>query len=244
MVKVRENLTGQQFGRLRVLYQTEDYVKPSGIHCAMYRCICDCQEHNEINVCANDLKSGHTKSCGCLRNEKVVERNKKYNEYKIENNIVYIKLSNCDECTMINLDKWNEIPYIKEFCWHKHNHGYAYTRIPNQYRQYFNKANLFLHNLICPCKDGYEPDHLDRNKLNNLTNNLIPKTHQGNNLNKGLQSNNKSGYTGVCWDKTKNKWKAQICVNGNKMCLGNFDSIDGARQAYQNAKIQYFKELI
>lgn len=30
MVKVRKNLVGEKFGRLTVLYQTDDYVNPKG----------------------------------------------------------------------------------------------------------------------------------------------------------------------------------------------------------------------
>ena len=80
---------------------------------------------------------------------------KKYNEYKIIDNIVYIKLSNCDEYTMIDLIKWDENPYIKELCWWKNSKGYAYTKIPKRYREMFNnKKNIFLHQIIYPCDNN------------------------------------------------------------------------------------------
>ena len=173
----------------------------------------------------------------------LVKNEKKYNEYKIEKNIVYIKLSNCDEYTMIDLDKWNNISYIKECYWYRGNNGYAWGTIPKKYRKLFNnKKTIGLHQLICPCKEGYEPDHLDRNKLNNLTNNLTPKTRSENMLNVGLRSNNKSGYTGVGWRKDKNKWYSEIKVNGKAMYLGLFDNIEDAITAYENAKMEYFGE--
>lgn len=70
MVKVKKDLTGQKFGRLTVMHQIEDYVAPNGQHFAQYRCICDCDEYNEINVTANRLRRGITTSCGCFAKER------------------------------------------------------------------------------------------------------------------------------------------------------------------------------
>jgi hypothetical protein len=232
MVKVKEDLTGQKFGRLTVMYQTDDYVTPQGIHYAVWHCVCDCDEHNEVDVLGTNLKRGHSQSCGCRKEELTIERSRKYNEYKIENNIVYIKLSNCDEYTMVNLDKWNEISYIREFCWHKDTHNYVSSNIPKKLRQQFGKRYIGLHQLVCPCKKGFEPDHLDRNPLNNLTENLMPKTHQDNMYNKGLYANNKSGCTGIYWSKKENRWKANIC-------LGTFDDINEAIKVYNDVKNYY-----
>jgi len=39
-----------------------------------------------------------------------------------------------------------------------------------------------------------------------------------------LRKNNTSGYRGVCWDKSKNKWLAGITINRRKKHLGRFDS--------------------
>lgn len=63
MVKVRKNLTGQKFGKLLVLYQSEDLVLKNGKRKAMWHCICDCG--NECNIRGEYLKNGHTTSCGC-----------------------------------------------------------------------------------------------------------------------------------------------------------------------------------
>lgn len=53
------DLLGQRFGKLTVVgySHSERYV-------AQWRCICDCG--NEVVVAAESLRSGHTKSCGCL----------------------------------------------------------------------------------------------------------------------------------------------------------------------------------
>ena len=63
----RENLIGQKFGMLTVLSQANDKVRSDGYHIAIWNCVCDCG--NEIIVSSSTLKSGHTKSCGCLQGE-------------------------------------------------------------------------------------------------------------------------------------------------------------------------------
>lgn len=55
------NLTGKRFGRLTAL---EDSGERKSCH-IVWRCMCDCGKITP--VIGTDLKSGHTKSCGCLR---------------------------------------------------------------------------------------------------------------------------------------------------------------------------------
>lgn len=56
-----EDLTGQKFNKLTVISRAENRGKT-----IMWNCKCDCIEGNETIVQGNSLKSGHTKSCGCL----------------------------------------------------------------------------------------------------------------------------------------------------------------------------------
>lgn len=63
----RSELTGQRFNRLTAL----DCVarKRNGKTRIIWRCLCDCGK--ETRVAADALKSGTTKSCGCLRKETI-----------------------------------------------------------------------------------------------------------------------------------------------------------------------------
>lgn len=68
MVKVEKDLSGMKFGRLTVIFQTEDYIIPSSKkHYARWHCVCDCG--NECDVTGTHLKSGHSTSCGCVQHE-------------------------------------------------------------------------------------------------------------------------------------------------------------------------------
>ena len=58
------DLTGKKFGRLTVIRR--DFTKPS--RKAMWLCVCDCGK--ELIVGGDHLRSGHSKSCGCLQKEK------------------------------------------------------------------------------------------------------------------------------------------------------------------------------
>jgi len=67
-INVPKSLIGMRFGRLVVV--SAGVVKNERRH---WGCKCDCK--SELVVPSFDLKSGHTKSCGCLRNEKTSQRN-------------------------------------------------------------------------------------------------------------------------------------------------------------------------
>lgn len=58
------NLEGQVFGNLTVIKRVDNHIQPSGITKVMYECLCDCGK--SIIVGAGHLKSGHTRSCGCM----------------------------------------------------------------------------------------------------------------------------------------------------------------------------------
>lgn len=67
----RTELIGKTFGRLIVLdYAGDQYVGLDNNS----RWICRCECGNTVVVGSNKLKSGHTKSCGCLVSEKARKR--------------------------------------------------------------------------------------------------------------------------------------------------------------------------
>jgi len=67
----RIDLTGQKFGRLTVL-NFASYDKKA--HIAKWKCLCDCGKVTEVRTC--HLRSSHTQSCGCLRDDKTSARSK------------------------------------------------------------------------------------------------------------------------------------------------------------------------
>ena len=71
----KDPMIGRKFGRLTVIeFAGFSASSPSGQTKSMFRCRCDCGEI--IVVKGNNLKTGHTKSCGCYRKEKCHKRGK------------------------------------------------------------------------------------------------------------------------------------------------------------------------
>lgn len=62
------DLTGERYGRLTVLRRSSKTHTPNGTPQVYWECLCDCG--NNATVTSNDLRSGHTKSCGCLNVER------------------------------------------------------------------------------------------------------------------------------------------------------------------------------
>ena len=69
--QVAENLSGQQFNRLTAI--DRDIEKTKRVY---WRCKCECGK--AVSVAACDLKSSHTKSCGCVNQESRVTNNTKH----------------------------------------------------------------------------------------------------------------------------------------------------------------------
>lgn len=60
-----DDLTGVRFGNLVVISKSRKHQFPSGQIEILWLCKCDCG--NEVEVFGRNLKTGNTKSCGCLR---------------------------------------------------------------------------------------------------------------------------------------------------------------------------------
>lgn len=86
--------------------------------------------------------------------------------------------------------------------------------------------------------DGFEVRHIDNNPLNNHIENLVLGTHQDNmydlvrsHSKNSLSSSNTSGFKGVHWDKTNERWVVRITVNGKRKCVGYFKTLEEAQKA-------------
>lgn len=129
-----------------------------------------------------------------------------------------------------------DIYKVKNYKWRVDNNGYALTDING------TSKKLSLHRLIMNCPDDKVIDHINHNKLDNRKENLRICTQHQNTMNQGIRSNNSSGVTGVYFDKSRNKWVAQIKHNYRKIFLGRFNTKEEAIEARKQAEIEYFGE--
>lgn len=79
-----QNAENRRFGSLTVISLVEEFRYPNGERDCRWLCHCDCG--NEIVVCGKNLRSGHTKSCGCLR--RAVSRDS-HTKHGMENTRLY-----------------------------------------------------------------------------------------------------------------------------------------------------------
>lgn len=69
------DLKGRKFGRLTVL----NVAGSNGQGKALWLCKCECGEN--VVATSDNLRSGHTQSCGCLMRERIIEANTTHGLY-------------------------------------------------------------------------------------------------------------------------------------------------------------------
>ena len=215
--------------RLTVLRRVEDHITSGGKHKTAWLCSCSCDEHKQIVVTGHGLRSGHVKSCGCLKKESGIKR-RKHNKYNVneENKTVEFFIENGGSF-IVDLEDFN---IVNEHYWRVDTNGYVYTK------EYVTEKTIRLHSLLCP--DFAEVDHVDKNKMNNRKENFREVTRQENVINRPLLKNNCSGFTGVYWSKKDQSWYSQITINRKCIHLGNTDTKEQAIIQRLKAELQYF----
>jgi hypothetical protein len=101
-----------------------------------------------------------------------------------------------------------------------------------------------LHHFILPKKEGFEIDHINRNRFDNRRCNLRYVTPSQNQWNKSMEHDNKSGFRGVSWHSLRNKWRARIHYHDKEMHLGLYDTPEEASSVYIAVARELFGEFL
>lgn len=105
---------------------------------------------------------------------------------------------------------------------------------------------IYLHRLAWLLHYGEWPknqvDHIDGNRANNAASNLRDVSHTANAQNVHVANSN-TGLLGVWYDKSRNKFLAQISVgpraSAKVIHLGRYTTAEDAHAAYLTAKAKY-----
>lgn len=207
MVKI--DLVGQRFGRLVV---TSECPERNGGYIA-WVCQCDCG--NAANVIGKNLKKGLTRSCGCLSNEKRIERSRthgmsKTREYKIWKSI-WKRCSN------------------PESDWYRYYAGRGIT-VCDRWKEF-----VLFYSDMGPCPEKFSIERLDYDG-NYEPSNCIWAGACAQAQNRRMFKSNVSGVTGVTWAKDRQKWYAYIGRNNEFFRLGYFEKLEDAIAARKEAE--------
>ena len=141
--------------------------------------------------------------------------------------------TNCDN-PHLQKTSWNT-KYAGNIAGSLGQNGYLYTRVID--------THYLVHRLVWLLVHGYTPekglDHIDRDKLNNRVENLREVSQSCNMRNKSIQSNNKSGVTGVSWSEERGKWQVYIKSNTVTVGIGRYINFDEAVKARWAAEVKY-----
>lgn len=96
-----------------------------------------------------------------------------------------------------------------------------------------------LHRFLMDCPDDLTVDHINRDTLDNTITNLRNVTRAMNSQNITKRVDNKSGFLGVCWNKSSKKWYVQVTVNKKRKYIGRFDDIDQAAEVARQSRIEF-----
>ena len=134
--------------------------------------------------------------------------------------------------------------YLMQWKWYynkAHKGGYA-VRIDRTNSQRL----IYMHRVILK-RMGYEDfaasDHINRDKLDNRRCNLRPATDRQSACNRSKFKTNTSGYIGVYWHKSAQKWRALIQVNGKLKHLGLYDDLKEAVRVRDKATLKYHEKF-
>lgn len=222
-------MIGKKFGRLTVIGLSEN---TSGKrHRLMYYCDCDCGNKN-VEIVGEKLRSGHTRSCGCLVKEQAHNVHKKYNEYDLSGEYGIGITSNTHERFLFDLEDFEK---IREYCWLRDNNGYITAKTNSE-------TMVYLHRLVMNAQENDIVDHRKHNILDNRKQYLRIGTQSQNMMNVRKRKDNTSGAKGIWYRNKINKWQAEIVVNGKKIYLGAFENKENAIFARKQAEDEYCGE--
>lgn len=210
------NIAGQRFGRLTAVAETDQ--RSDGK--VVWRCVCDCGVESLVNC--RRLRSGNTRSCGCLERDTLIARNAKHGaahrgrlapEYMVWSAMVR-------RCTDKNDKGWDDYGGRGITVCERWRAGYA-SFIADMGRRPSPRHSIDRIDNDC----GYEPGNC------RWTTRVVQTRNRR--VNRGTRTSVK-GVTTLGPDH----YIARITVCGDRRYLGYFSTIEAASEARRIAELE------
>lgn len=231
---------------------------------SMWRCICSCEDKNEIVAAGSNIRNGNTLSCGCVHREKTKKANCTHQEsktrlYKIWSNIK----SRCFTETTTEYENYGGRGITVCDEWKDSYEAFRDWAINNGYNDSLTIERINVNGNYCPenCKWATNIEQANNTRTNHFitykdeTHTLtewsrileIPRARLQYRINKMTVeeaftkpfNNNTSGVIGVSWDNTYNKWMAIINIDKKTIRLGGYKNKEEAIKARLQAENEY-----
>ena len=212
------DLVGLVFGKLTVVKEGSGYTEPNRKY-KRSTWICECECGNTKEIVGKCLKAGSSKSCGC---------NSTTNTHGMKGTKEYTAWIN-----------------MKQRCLNPNHQAYSYYggRGITVCEEWINSFEAFYEYLGDAPSPEHSIDRIDENK-NYYPENVEWGTKQTQSFRRRTPSNNTSGYKGVFFRKDRNKWVAQIKIDGVRKSLGSFDTREKAITAKKAGEERYINTLL
>jgi hypothetical protein len=147
---------------------------------------------------------------------------------------------------MVALVDDEDVPVANQYKWRavRDRHSRAYYAVATTPIIDGHYSTIRLHRLVMDAPAGVSIDHINGDGLDNRKENLrVCSTAENSRNRTRIASHNKSGVTGVSYVKDRDKWLAQISVNGKHKFLGYHDTVEQAARVRRIAEHVYYKDF-
>ena len=131
------------------------------------------------------------------------------------------------------------VPLISSMFWSVNSKGYIKR---NQRNAPKPMLHWYILGFLSAPGNGICIDHINRDKLDCRRENLRVVSHQQNSMNRSIGRNNTSGYVGVCFVKSRNRYSAKISLNDRNINLGYSKDPVVCAQMYNTAASLLFRD--